>query len=62
MYTKTLHGEFFFSLFGALAQYEKAITRERIMADLEAAKRIGRNGGRFRVIDEENIGAIRGGS
>ena len=62
MYTKTPHGEFFFSLLGALAQYEKAITRERIMANLESAKKRGSNGGRSRVIDEENMGAIRGGS
>lgn len=53
MDTKIPHGEFFFSLSGALAQYEKALTRERIMVDLEAAKKGGRNGGWSRVIDEE---------
>ena len=57
--TKTPHGEYFFSLFGALSQYERALTRERIMANLEPAKKRGRNGGRPRVIDEEKMGAIR---
>ncbi|MBY0293262.1 MAG: recombinase family protein [Alphaproteobacteria bacterium] len=59
MDTKIPHGEFFFSLFGALAQYEKVLPRERVMADLETAKKRGRNGGRSRVIEEENMGAIR---
>src|SRR3546814_1349007 len=38
MDTTTPHGELLFSLFGALAQYERALTRERIMAGLAAAK------------------------
>src|SRR3546814_15794203 len=42
MDTTTPHGELLFSLFGALAQYERALTRERIMAGLAAAKRRGR--------------------
>src|SRR3546814_11002362 len=46
MDTTTPHGELLFSLFGALAQYERALTRERIMAGLAAAKRRGRHGGR----------------
>jgi DNA invertase Pin-like site-specific DNA recombinase len=33
MDTTTPHGELLFSLFGALAQYERALTRERVMAD-----------------------------
>lgn len=41
MDTTTLHGELLFSLFGALAQYERALTRERVMAGLAAAKRRG---------------------
>ena len=47
MDTTTPHGELLFSLFGALAQYERALTRERVMAGLAAAKRRGRRGGRF---------------
>ena len=39
MDTTTPQGEFLFSVFGALAQYERALTRERIMAGLTAAQR-----------------------
>src|SRR3546814_12211313 len=45
MDTTTPHGELLFSLLGALAQYERALPRERIMAGLAAAKRRGRQGG-----------------
>ena len=38
MDTTTPHGELLFSIFGALAQYERALTRERILAGLAAAK------------------------
>jgi DNA invertase Pin-like site-specific DNA recombinase len=41
MDTTTPHGELLFSMFGALAQYERALTRERVMAGLAAAKRRG---------------------
>lgn len=58
MDTTTPHGELLFSLFGALAQYERALTRERIMAGLEAAKKRGRRGGRPRAIDNEKMEAI----
>ena len=58
MDTTTPHGELLFNLFGSLAQYERALTRERIMAGLEAAKRRGRKGGRPRVIDDERMEAI----
>lgn len=39
MDTATPHGELLFHLFGALAQYERSLTRERIMAGLQAAKK-----------------------
>lgn len=58
MDTTTPHGEFFFNFFGALAQYERALTRERIMAGLAAAKKRGRCGGRPRAIDKEKMEAI----
>ena len=45
-------------MFGALAQYERALTRERVMAGLAAAKRRGRQGGRPPAIDPEKIEAI----
>ena len=59
MDTTTPHGEFLFSVFGALAQYERALTKERIMAGLEAAKRRGKRGGRPHAISEETLDAIR---
>lgn len=58
MDTGTPHGELLFSLFGALAQYERALTRERIMAGLAAAKRRDRHGGRPKTIDAEKIELI----
>jgi DNA invertase Pin-like site-specific DNA recombinase len=59
MDTTTPHGEFLFNVFGSLAQYERALTKERIMAGLEAAKRRGKRGGRPHVISEETMHAIR---
>lgn len=58
MDTTTPHGELLFSLFGALAQYERALTRERVMAGLVAARRRGRRGGRPPSIDAETIEQI----
>ncbi|AAV90079.1 resolvase domain-containing protein [Zymomonas mobilis subsp. mobilis ZM4 = ATCC 31821] len=59
MNTNTPHGELLFSLFGALAQYERALTRERIMAGLEAARKRGRRGGRPPTIDKEQLEQIK---
>src|ERR1700712_5374584 len=42
MDTTTPHGELLFSIFGALAQYERALTRERVMAGPAAAEGGGR--------------------
>ena len=58
MDTATPHGELLFSLFGALAQYERAVTRERVIAGLAAAKRRGRSGGRPPALVEEQIEQI----
>ncbi|MBD8469569.1 recombinase family protein [Sphingomonas sp. CFBP 8765] len=58
MDTTTPHGELLFSLFGALAQYERALTRERVMAGLAAAKRRGLQGGRPPMIDTETLERI----
>lgn len=59
MDTTTSHGEFLFSVFGALTQYELALTRERVMAGLSAAKRRGRKGGRPLAITGEKLEAIK---
>lgn len=56
--TTTPHGAFLFHLFGALAQYERALTRERVMAGLAAARRRGRKGGRPPTLDAEKIDRI----
>lgn len=59
MDTTTPHGEFLFNVFGSLAQYERALARERILAGLEAAKKRGKRGGRPPTISEETLEAIR---
>ena len=58
MDTTTPQGELFFHMFGALAQYERSLARERIMAGLEAAQKRGRKGGRPRALNQEKIDAI----
>jgi DNA invertase Pin-like site-specific DNA recombinase len=58
MDTTTPQGAFLFSVFGALAQYERALTQERIRAGLEAARRRGRRGGRPKAISPEQLEAI----
>lgn len=58
MNTKTPHGELLFNVFGSLAQYERDLIKERILAGLEAARRRGRRGGRPKAINEEKMNAI----
>lgn len=64
--TTTAHGEFLFNLFGSLAQYERALIRERVTAGLAAARRRGRKGGRPPSIDPERVeqivAALEGGA
>ena len=56
--TTTPHGEFLFNLFGSLAQYERALIKERVAAGLAAARRRGRKGGRPPTIDPEKVEQI----
>lgn len=58
MDTTTPSGELLFHVFGALAQYERALTQERVLAGLEAARRRGRIGGRPLAITGEKLDAI----
>ncbi|MCY7284839.1 MAG: recombinase family protein [Cyanobacteria bacterium CAN_BIN43] len=58
MDTTTASGELLFHVFGALVQYERALTRERVVAGLAAAKRRGRIGGRPHAIVGEKLEAI----
>ncbi len=55
--TGSAYGELLFNLFGTLAQYERSLARERIMAGLAAAKR-GKKGGRPQAISDEKLEAI----
>lgn len=65
MDTTTASGELLFHVFGALAQFERALTRERVAAGLAAARRRGRIGGRPPAIPGEKLDtiltALRGG-
>jgi DNA invertase Pin-like site-specific DNA recombinase len=58
MDTTTASGELLFHVFGALAQYERALIHERVIAGLAAAKRRGRVGGRPAAIVGEKREAI----
>lgn len=58
MDTTTASGELLFHVFGALAQHERALTRERVVAGLAAARRRGRIGGRPTVISGEKLAAV----
>ena len=48
--TTTANGRLFFSIMGALAEFEAALTRERTRAGLRAARARGRVGGRPTVM------------
>jgi DNA invertase Pin-like site-specific DNA recombinase len=58
MDTTTPQGEFLFHVFGALAQFERSLTQERVRAGLAAARRRGRRGGRPIAIDAEKLAAV----
>ena len=58
MDTTTASGELFFHVFGALAQYERALIKERVTAGLMAARHRGRIGGRPPAIPPEKLDAI----
>lgn len=60
MDTTTASGELLFHVFGALAQFERALTKERVVAGLAAARRRGRVGGRPPAIAGEKLDAIIG--
>jgi len=55
--TTTAAGEWFFPLFGALAQFERSIIRERTNAGLKAALARGRKGGRRPKVKADDIRA-----
>ena len=58
MDSTTASGELFFHVFGALAQYERALIKERVTAGLAAARNRGRIGGRPPAISSEKLAPI----
>jgi hypothetical protein len=57
--TTTAGGKLVFHIFGALAEFERSIIRERTNAGLKAARDRGRLGGRPRALSEKDIAAAR---
>lgn len=53
--TTTANGKLFFHIFGALAEFERSIIRERTIAGLASARARGRVGGRPRALSEADI-------
>jgi DNA invertase Pin-like site-specific DNA recombinase len=57
--TTTAQGRLVFHMFGALAEFERSLIRERTQAGLAAARRIGRTGGRPPKLTDEDIEAAK---
>jgi len=55
--TTTPQGEFLLAIFGALAQYERAMIMERVAAGLAVARAKGKRPGRPKKIDDETLTA-----
>ena len=53
--TSTPGGKLIFHVFGALAEFERDIIRERTMAGLAAARARGRKGGRPKKLSKKQI-------
>jgi len=53
--TDTASGRFFFHVMASLAEMERELIVERTCAGLEAARRLGRNGGRKRQMTDSKI-------
>jgi DNA invertase Pin-like site-specific DNA recombinase len=57
--TTTAQGRLVFHMFGALAEFERSLIRERTQAGLAAARRLGRKGGRPPKLTDDDIEAAR---
>jgi DNA invertase Pin-like site-specific DNA recombinase len=57
--TTTPGGKLIFHVFGALAEFERDLIRERTKAGLAAARARGRKGGRPRKLDEKKIALLQ---
>jgi DNA invertase Pin-like site-specific DNA recombinase len=53
--TSSSGGKLIFHVFGALAEFERDLIRERTKAGLKAARERGRLGGRPKIMDEKKI-------
>jgi DNA invertase Pin-like site-specific DNA recombinase len=53
--TTTAQGRLVFHMFGALAEFERSLIRERTQAGLAAARRLGRKGGRPPKLTDDDI-------
>lgn len=57
--TTTAQGVLVFHMFSALAEFERALIRERTRAGLKAARRMGRVGGRPAKLSEDDLDVAR---
>jgi DNA invertase Pin-like site-specific DNA recombinase len=57
--TSTPGGELVFHVFGAIAQFERNLTRERVRAGLNAARSRGKLGGRPPILTPNDLAAIK---
>lgn len=57
--TAAAGGRFIFAVFGAIAEFEREIIRERARAGLDAARSRGRKGGRPRALAENDLKQAR---
>ena len=57
--TTTAQGRLVFHMFGALAEFERSLIRERTQAGLAAARRAGRTGGRPPKLTEDDLEVAR---
>jgi hypothetical protein len=57
--TTTAQRRLVFHMFGALAEFERSLIRERTQAGLAAARRAGRTGGRPPKLTDEDIEAAK---
>ena len=57
--TTTAQGRLVFHMFGALAEFERSLIRERTQAGLSAAKKAGRTGGRPPKLTDSDIQAAK---
>ncbi len=57
--TTTNGGKFVFQIFGAMAEFERDLIRERTMAGLDAARARGRTGGRKEKLNATQVAALK---